>query len=659
VVAVLVATVVGELARRKPALPRRSTSRSTWCRTPRPGPCCGPRGWTASVAGTGDPEPRPAAADRARRRDLPPREPGDRRDRAGALTRRRGGRASSTTSVVVLRAPRGAVLALSPLVVVVLDVSTGGSCRCCCCRSPAVATAAMSLEREERSLPTTSPGSPTARTSRSCSRARARRSAPARWDERVPARPRPLQGGQRHARARHRRRAAAAVADRLRAPRPRRRPSPGSAATSSCCCSTSTPGEEAARGRRPGRRAAPRALRGRRRPLEVELSSGVAMLPRPRHRPRDAAAARRRAMYDAKEAARWTVVFTDELDRPHRSARAARRPPPRHRRGRARAALPAAGRARRRRRRSASRRSSGGATRARAPAARTLPAAARAHRRDAAADRRRSSSSSLAQLAEWGEPRGCACRWRSTPRCTTSPTVGSPTGSSRARAPRARPVAPVDRDHRAGPRGRSQPGPATPGGAPRRRHRAVSLDDFGTGHASLTRLKRLPVSEVKIDRQFVRPRGRPEDRAIVRSVVELAHAIGLRCVAEGVETARQWERSPSSAATRSRAGTWRAAMPAAEARRGCAPGHGPAPRPPTRTGSGPWGASDPPAPEQEAPVALSDRRGPSRRAARPPRADRRRGRGARAPAVGRSSATPSRSARSPPTTSSRPPTRSR
>jgi diguanylate cyclase (GGDEF)-like protein len=65
----------------------------------------------------------------------------------------------------------------------------------------------------------------------------------------------------------------------------------------------------------------------------------------------------------------------------------------------------------------------------------------------------------------------------------------------------------------------------------------LSLDDFGIGHASLTRLKRLPVSEVKIDRSFVQSfEGRPEDRAIVTAVVELARGLGLRCVAEGVET---------------------------------------------------------------------------------------------------------------------------
>jgi diguanylate cyclase (GGDEF)-like protein len=65
----------------------------------------------------------------------------------------------------------------------------------------------------------------------------------------------------------------------------------------------------------------------------------------------------------------------------------------------------------------------------------------------------------------------------------------------------------------------------------------LSLDDFGIGHASLTRLRRLPVSEVKIDRSFVESfEERSEDRAIVRAVIELARGLGMRCVAEGVET---------------------------------------------------------------------------------------------------------------------------
>lgn len=65
---------------------------------------------------------------------------------------------------------------------------------------------------------------------------------------------------------------------------------------------------------------------------------------------------------------------------------------------------------------------------------------------------------------------------------------------------------------------------------------AISMDDFGTGHSSLSQLRAIPLNELKIDRSFIMTLGEDvEDQAIVRNTIELAHSMHLRVVAEGVE----------------------------------------------------------------------------------------------------------------------------
>ncbi|HXV75268.1 MAG TPA: EAL domain-containing protein [Candidatus Polarisedimenticolaceae bacterium] len=70
----------------------------------------------------------------------------------------------------------------------------------------------------------------------------------------------------------------------------------------------------------------------------------------------------------------------------------------------------------------------------------------------------------------------------------------------------------------------------------------ISIDDFGTGYSSLGYLKKLPATEIKIDKSFVMEMDRnPDDRTIVHSTIELAHNLGLSVVAEGVSSRQTWE----------------------------------------------------------------------------------------------------------------------
>ena len=70
----------------------------------------------------------------------------------------------------------------------------------------------------------------------------------------------------------------------------------------------------------------------------------------------------------------------------------------------------------------------------------------------------------------------------------------------------------------------------------------IAIDDFGSGYASFSYLKNLPVNILKIDRSFVEQmHTNSSDIAIVKAIITMGHGLGLKTVAEGVETVEQLE----------------------------------------------------------------------------------------------------------------------
>jgi diguanylate cyclase (GGDEF)-like protein len=96
----------------------------------------------------------------------------------------------------------------------------------------------------------------------------------------------------------------------------------------------------------------------------------------------------------------------------------------------------------------------------------------------------------------------------------------------------------------------------------------VGIDDFGTGHSSLARLRELPVEVLKVDRSFVDGLGTErEDSAVVAAILSLAHALGLHVVAEGVETPLQANQLSALGCPVAQGFLWSPAVPAHELHR--------------------------------------------------------------------------------------------
>jgi EAL domain-containing protein (putative c-di-GMP-specific phosphodiesterase class I) len=92
---------------------------------------------------------------------------------------------------------------------------------------------------------------------------------------------------------------------------------------------------------------------------------------------------------------------------------------------------------------------------------------------------------------------------------------------------------------------------------------SVAIDDFGTGYSSLASLSRLPAMSLKIDQSFVHALGTGEHAgAVVLAIVEMAHRLGLRVTAEGVETEEQRLTVARLGCDRGQGYYWSAPLPA-------------------------------------------------------------------------------------------------
>ena len=101
----------------------------------------------------------------------------------------------------------------------------------------------------------------------------------------------------------------------------------------------------------------------------------------------------------------------------------------------------------------------------------------------------------------------------------------------------------------------------------------ISIDDFGTGYSSLSYLRDLPIDELKLDRSFVFPMADDaRAAALVASTIALAHSLGLRMVAEGVENHVAYTELAAWAVTRPRATTCPGPSPPPSSTTGSTPG---------------------------------------------------------------------------------------